>query len=66
LADVKRARAALSRPAPASSLDAERLLSALGRVGFGGFSRDNVKAIAAEYARLSAEEPQPTEKGQDQ
>jgi hypothetical protein len=42
-----------ANPAP-PGLDVERLHTALGHVGFGGFSRDNVKAIAAEYARLGS------------
>jgi hypothetical protein len=42
-----------ANPTPAE-LNVERLHTALGHVGFGGFSRDNVKAIAAEYARLGS------------
>ena len=43
-------RAALATPEP--PLDEPRLWHALGRAGFGGFSRDNVDAIAREYAAL--------------
>jgi hypothetical protein len=56
--------AALSRPAPAPSLDVEQLARVIGsHLTYEAFvdldDREMAELLATEYARLSAEEPQP-------